>query len=100
MSKLTRAEANKIAEKKFPHPTEEWKRKIWVKKILTEQEMTAQQLMDIHVILENMASLTSNQGTDSTPEEKKQFKKDYKELVDQIKEISPDYYKTIKCQDP
>lgn len=98
MSKMTRAEAKKIAEEKFPDPREGWKREIWIKKLM-EPELTAQQLMDIHVILEEMASLTANNGTDSTQEEKKEYKKKYRELADQIKEISPEYYKTIKCQD-
>lgn len=97
-SKIDRIEAEKIAEEKFPHPTELWKREIWVKKLM-EPELTAQELMDIHVILEDMASLTAQQGSDNTPEDDKKFKSDYRGLVEKIKEISPEYYESIKIQD-
>jgi len=98
MSKMTFKEAKKIAEEKFPHPTELWKREIWIKKLM-EPELSAQQMMDIHVILEEMAALTAKQGIDSTKAEKRKFKKEYNELVNRIKEISPEYYDTIKIQD-
>lgn len=89
----------KMAEEKFPHPTESWKREIWVKKLVLDSQMSVDMLMEIHVVLEDMASLTAQQGSDSTEEDKKQFKKDYRTLANKIKEISPEYYKSIKIQD-
>lgn len=94
-SQRSREQLEEIAAQLWTHENVKWKREIWIKEQLIP-ELSPEDLNEIHELLKDLTSLTSDMGIDSSDEDKKIYKQMTSKIMKKIKEISPEYYECIK----